>query len=74
MSEGVGLVQLGSASEIFVGRDYQTRVNYSEKQAAIIDEEVAKIIKKCQAQANEILSKNKDIVKTMPFSFATEHQ
>ena len=65
MSEGVGLVQLGSASEIFVGRDYQTRVNYSEKQAAIIDEEVAKIIKKCQAQANEILSKNKDIVKTM---------
>lgn len=65
MSEGVGLVQLGSASEIFVGRDYQTKVNYSEKQAAIIDEEVAKIIKKCQAQANEILSKNKDIVKTM---------
>ena len=65
MSEGVGLVQLDSASEIFVGRDYQTRVNYSEKQAAIIDEEVAKIIKKCQVQANEILSKNKNIVKTM---------
>ena len=65
MSEGVGLVQLGSASEIFVGRDYQTKVNYSEKQAAIIDEEVAKIIKKCQAQANEILNKNKNIVKTM---------
>ena len=65
MSDGVGLVQLGSQTEIFVGRDYQSRVNYSEKQAAIIDEEVSKIIASCQKQAMEILNKNKKIVNNM---------
>ena len=65
MSEQVGLVQLGSQTEIFVGRDYQTKVSYSEKQAAIIDEEVSKIINECQKQALEILNKNKKIVNNM---------
>ncbi len=65
MSESVGLVQLGSQTEIFVGRDYQTKVNYSEKQAAIIDEEVSKIISECQKKALQLLEKNKKIVNNM---------
>ena len=65
MSDSVGLVQLGAQTEIFVGRDYQTKVNYSEKQAAVIDEEIYKIITECKDRAIEVLQKNKKIVNTM---------
>ena len=65
MSDSVGLMNLGSQSEVFIGRDYQTRVNYSEKEAAIIDEEVKKIIDMEQQEAKKILSKNANIVKNM---------
>jgi len=65
MSDVVGLVNMGSQTEVFIGRDYQTKVNYSEKEASIIDEEVRKIIDSCSEVAKNILSKNKKAVKNM---------
>ena len=66
MSEKLGLIHLGSeSSEVFIGRDYSQRNVYSEKMAAEIDEEVKKIIDNCAKQAEDILSKNADKLKTM---------
>lgn len=66
MSEKLGLVCLGDNSEqIFIGRDYATRSNYSEKEASIIDEEIKKIINSCAEQAKKILTENKDKLHTM---------
>lgn len=40
MSDSIGNMYLGSSEEVFLGRDYQTHLNYSEEVAAKIDEEV----------------------------------
>ncbi len=66
MSDKLGLVCLGDNSEqVFIGRDYATRANYSEKEASIIDEEIKNIINSCAEQAKKILSENKDKLQTM---------
>ncbi len=64
MSE-LGTVNYGSSSEIFLGRDYQTQVSYSEKTASDIDNEVRKIIDKCYDRAVKILKENMSILNTM---------
>ena len=56
MSCELGPVNLGSDSEVFLGRDYQRQVTYSEKTASRIDEEVQKIIEDCYKRAKEIIS------------------
>ncbi|MBQ9790593.1 MAG: AAA family ATPase, partial [Clostridia bacterium] len=65
MSEAVGLVNMGSQTEVFIGRDYQTKVNYSDKEASIIDAEIRKIIDECSEVARNILSKKAGVVKNM---------
>jgi len=65
MSDVVGLVNMGSQSEVFIGRDYQTRVNYSEKQAALIDDEIKKIIDKSSDVARKILKDNAKVIENM---------
>lgn len=65
MSDTVGLVNMGSQSEVFIGRDYQTKVNYSEKEAALIDEEIKKIIDKASSVATKILKDNEAVIKNM---------
>lgn len=40
MSDSIGNMYLGSSEEVFLGRDYQSHLNYSEEVAAKIDEEV----------------------------------
>ena len=65
MSDTIGLVNMGSQSEVFIGRDYQTKVNYSEKEAALIDEEIKKIIDKSSSVATKILKDNKLVIKNM---------
>ncbi len=59
MSEKVGPISYGSDKEIFIGRDMGSHVTYSEETAAIIDEEVTKIIDNALKKARELLSKNK---------------
>ena len=65
MSEAVGLVNMGSQTEVFIGRDYQTKVNYSDKEAAVIDAEIRKIIDKCSDVARKILKEKEQIVRNM---------
>ena len=65
MSKKIGFLSLGADNQIFVGRDYQTRNNYSEKLAAEADEEVKAIIAEQYKRAKEILSKNLDLLKEM---------
>ncbi|MBQ0017143.1 MAG: ATP-dependent zinc metalloprotease FtsH [Clostridiales bacterium] len=60
MSEKLGFINLGSTSEVFIGRDYQTQNVYSESTAKIIDDEVEKILKKNYQEAKQILTDNMD--------------
>ena len=65
MSSEVGMMYCGSDSELFLGRNYQERVNYSETQATIIDNEIKKIIDTCQKTTEKLLKDNKSKLLTM---------
>ena len=56
MSSKLGFINLGSSSEVFIGRDYQTQVLYSEETAGKIDDEILKILNTCYARAKELLT------------------
>ena len=62
MSE-LGTIRFGTEHDrdsIFLGRDFSSTQDYSEKTAALIDEEVKKIIDQAYAKAKEILSEHRD--------------
>ena len=65
MSKTLGPINFGSSSEVFIGRDYQTQVNYSEKVAADIDAEVKKIVDECYARAKKIIMDNAKKINVM---------
>lgn len=65
MSEKIGPVCYGSDTEIFLGRDYQTKADFSEETARIIDEEVRRIISESYKKAVELLNQNKHLLETM---------
>ena len=65
MSSEVGMMYCGSDNELFLGRNYQERVAYSENQAAVIDNEVKKIINDCQKITEKLLKDNKNKLLTM---------
>ncbi len=65
MSEKIGPVNYGGNDQVFIGRDMQTRANYSESMAMLIDEEISSIIKTAHAKATELLSKNKSLLDVM---------
>ena len=66
MSEEVGLVHLGgNDNEFFLGRDYQSRLNYSEKEAALIDAEIRKLINSAQIMAEKVLTKHKKALQVL---------
>lgn len=56
MSAKLGFINLGSSSEVFIGRDYQTQVLYSEETAGKIDEEILGILNSCYNKAKELLT------------------
>ena len=61
MSERIGTLTLGQGQEeVFLGRDFGHTKEYSEKTAAIIDEETKKIVDKGYERAKKILSENVD--------------
>ena len=61
MSERVGTITLGqNQEEVFLGRDFAQSKEYSEEAAAIIDEEVKRIIDEAYNKAKTILSNNMD--------------
>ncbi len=61
MSDKLGTVLYGSehsSDEVFLGRDFSSGKNYSEKTAADIDEEIRSIIGSCYDRCKTILSEN----------------
>ncbi len=63
MSNKLGMVLYGSehtSDEVFLGRDYGSGKNYSEQTAALIDEEVHRLIADAYTEAKKILSEHMD--------------
>lgn len=57
MSDKLGLVTYGhDNNEVFLGRDFSSTPNYSEKTAAAIDEEIESVVMKQYSKALEILN------------------
>jgi len=63
MTERLGAIKLGTGdAEPFLGRDFGHERDYSEEIAAIIDEEVSKLIGNAHQEAFDILSENRDVL------------
>ena len=65
MSDAIGNMYLGASEEVFLGRDYQTQLNYSDEMAAKIDAEVKAIIDKQYQKALSILRENRSVMDKM---------
>ncbi|GAB6099796.1 ATP-dependent zinc metalloprotease FtsH [Halanaerocella petrolearia] len=67
MSEELGPLTLGQKQneQVFLGRDISRSRNYSEDVAAAIDQEIKSLIEGCYQRAEDILSKNSDMVEDM---------
>jgi cell division protease FtsH len=63
MTERLGAIKLGQDSgEVFLGRDMGHQRDYSEEVAAMVDEEVKKLIETAHDEAWEVLVENRDIL------------
>jgi cell division protease FtsH len=68
MSERVGAVKLGSGSgEPFMGRDMGSGREYSERVAAVVDEEVRGLLDQAHDEAYWILNQNRDILDRLAY-------
>ncbi len=65
MSDTLGNMYLGASEEVFLGRDYQTQLNYSDEVAAKIDAEVKHILDEQYQVALNILKENRPIMDAM---------
>ena len=63
MSERLGAIKLGEEnSEPFLGRDFGHSRNYSEEIAAIVDEEITRLITNAHQEAFDILVENRHVL------------
>ena len=65
MSDKVGPISYGSDKEVFIGRDMASHVSYSEETAAIIDEEIRKIVDDGLQKARKLLKENRTLLDNM---------
>ncbi|MDQ3156107.1 MAG: ATP-dependent zinc metalloprotease FtsH [Actinomycetota bacterium] len=66
MTERLGAVRLGeNESQPFLGRDIGHARNYSEAVAAIVDEEINKLIATAHQEAFDILEHNRDVLDSL---------
>ena len=65
MSKKLGFLALSSNGEVFIGRDYQTRNNFSEKLASIADDEIMTILSDNYKRAKEVLTEKIDLLHEM---------
>lgn len=65
MSDKVGLVSYSSGGPVFIGRSYENRMEYSESTAALIDEEIKRIVEEQHKRATELLTSHKEILDNM---------
>ena len=57
-SEKLGLASFSGNDEVFLGRDFSTRQNYSEEVAAEVDHEIRRLLDDCHKAAKKILVDN----------------
>ena len=63
MTERLGAIKLGTGdSEPFLGRDYGQGRDYSEEIAAVVDEEISRLISTAHQEAFDILTANRDVL------------
>ena len=63
MSDKLGPLTFGKKDEeIFIGREFGLTVNYSEKTAKLIDDEITEIVKVAHKNAKDILSNNIELL------------
>lgn len=60
MSEKLGAVNYSDADEVFLGKDFTSRKNYSDATAALIDEEVKRLIDHAYSMAESLLKEHMD--------------
>ncbi len=65
MGEETGLMHLGSENSYFFGKDYVERNTYSEHYANLIDNEIKKILNKCEAESEKLIKANKQKLEVM---------
>ena len=65
MSDTIGNMYLGASEEVFLGRDYQTQLNYSDDVAAKIDVETKKILDAQYKVALDTITANRDVLDKM---------
>ncbi len=65
MSDEIGTIYLGTSEEVFLGRDFQTQLNYSDAMAAKIDSEIKRIMDTQYQVALSILRDHRDIMDKM---------
>ena len=66
MTEALGAQVFGEAQhEVFLGRDYANRQDYSAETAKRIDDEVERIMREAHKRAHDILSARRDQMDTM---------
>ena len=59
-SEKLGPVSFSSNDEVFLGRDFTTKQNFSEEVAAEVDYEIRTLLNDCYEKAKQILIENDD--------------
>lgn len=59
-SSKLGPVSFASQDEVFLGRDFSSRQNFSDEIAAEIDKEIQNILELCYAETKKILTDNVD--------------
>jgi cell division protease FtsH len=63
MTERLGAIKLGSGdSEPFLGRDFGHQRDYSEDIAAVVDQEVSRLISNAHQEAFDILTANREVL------------
>ncbi|CCH80396.1 cell-division protein and general stress protein (class III heat-shock) [Nostocoides japonicum T1-X7] len=66
MSERVGAIKLGqSQGEVFLGRDMGHQRDYSEEVAAVVDEEVRRLVDAAHDEAWHVVNDNREVLDTL---------
>lgn len=74
MSGKLGPIVYGNGhEEVFLGRDFNSTPNYSEKVAAEIDEEIRRIIDEAYSKATSVITEHKDKI-TRISDFLIKHE
>ena len=63
MSEKIGPISLGDeGGDVFLGRDFMARKEYSEQKAQEVDEEITRILGETYGRAKQLLEEHRDLL------------